>query len=203
MEMKKHLFLEGNRLLGSLLYYQDAQGRPYLKFSIKHKVAGNLWVQERKTGKEKSFLPTQAAEMSADASYKFADNLLELKTQIPGERPRPLMTEVPTPPQNYLFMIRLKDWEHLPVDIPDADSLMLAPPWSCNEIVIFISFPGVEGKPFMPEDGVMKEVEGRTIVINLPLAAPYDKVWIGIGEDKGNNEKYPLTIKGPNYRKLE
>ena len=55
----------------------------------------------------------------------------------------------------------------------------------------------------MPEDGIMKEVEGRTIVVNLPFTAPHDKIWIGIGEDSGNNEKYPFTIKAPNYRKLE
>ena len=200
--MKRHLFLEGNRLLGSLLYYKDAQGRPCLKLSIKHKIAGDLWIEERKTGKTRGFLPTQSDGMSADVSYKFADNLLEVKTQVPRERPRPVMTEVPTPPQTYLFMIRLRDWEHLPVGVPDADSLMLTTPWPCKEVVIFASFAGAGGKPFMPEDGVMKEVEGRTIVINLPLAAPYDQIWIGICEDKKNDEKYPLTIKAPNYRKL-
>ena len=164
---------------------------------------GDLWVQERKTGREVSFLADSSQAMSVDVSYKFTDNLLEVKTEVPGERPRPLMTEVPTPPQNYLFLIRVRDWGHLPVETPNADAIVLAAPWSCKELVIFVSFAGIEGKPFMPEPGVMKKVEGRTIVIDLSLSAPYDKVWLGIGEDSGNNEQYPLTVKAPNYRTLE
>ena len=203
MKMKKRLFLNGNHFLGDLVYYEDAEKRPSLKFSIKHKMSGDLWVQERDTGKTKSFLSNKCLEMSGDISYKFRDNLLELKTELPGNEPQRLMTEVPTPPQNYLFMIRLKDWGHLPVRVPDTDSLMLAPNWPCEEIVIFVSFAGIEDKPFMPEDGVMKKIEGRTILIDLPLQKPYDKVWIGIGEDSGNMEKYPFIIKAPNYRNLE
>ena len=160
-------------------------------------------MRDRKTSKEKSFLPEQGKAMSGDVSYKFADHLLEVKTQIPGEPPRPLMTEVPTPPGNYLFMIRVKDWSHLPVEEPGQDALVLTPAWPCKEVVIFVSFAGSDGKPFMPEDGVMKEREGRTIILDLPLPVPYDKVWIGIGEDAGNNERYPFTIKAPNYRNLE
>lgn len=201
--MKKRLFLEGNHLLGALLFYEDAEKRPCLKFSIQHKMEGDLWVQDRKSGREKSFLEDKTQARSSDISYKFSDNLLEVKTQVPGERPRPLMTEVPTPPQNYLFLVRVRDWEHLPVEVPDTDALVLAPPWSCKEVVIFVSFAGIEGKPFMPERGVMKEVEGRTIVIELPLTPPYDRVWIGVGEDSGNTERYPLTVKAPNYRTLE
>jgi hypothetical protein len=201
--MKRDLFLAGNHLLGAVLFYEDASGRPCLKFSIQHKMVGDLWVQERKTGKEVSFLTDSSRAMSVDVSYKFADNLLEIKTEAPGERPRPLMTEVPTPPQNYLFLIQVRDWGHLPVETPSADAIVLETPWPCKELVIFVSFAGVESKPFMPESGVMKEVEGRTIVIDLPLSTPYDKIWIGIGEDSGNTEQYPLTVKAPNYRTLE
>ena len=155
MEMKRHLFLEGNRLLGSLLYYEDAQGRPCLKLSIEHKIAGDLWVEERKTGKTRGFLPTQSDGMSADVSYRFADNLVEVKTQIPGERPRPVMTEVPTPPQNYLFMIRLRDWGHRRAEC-DADSLMLATSWPCKEVVIFASLPQARREGPYPQDGDME-----------------------------------------------
>jgi hypothetical protein len=202
--LKKYLFLEGNRLLGALIFYEDSEGRPCLKLSIEHKIGqGDLWVEELKTEKQKSFLPTTPQEMSGDISYKFADNLLEIKTQVPGERPRPVMTEVPTPPKDYLFAIRLKDWEHLPIGLPDKDALILAPLWSCKEIVIFCSFAGVEGKPFMPEQGLMKNIEGRIFIVDLPLAQPYDKIWIGVGEDSGNRERHSMTIKAQNYRNLE
>ncbi len=202
--LKKYLFLEGNRSLGALILYEDAEGRRCLKLSIEHKIGqGDLWVVENKTGRQKSFLPTPPQEMSGDISYKFANNLLELKTQVPGERPRVLITEIPTPPKNYLFAIRLKDWEHLPVGLPDKDTLILAPPWSCKEIVIFCSFAGVEDKAFMPEQGLIKNIEGQIFIVDLPLPKPYDKIWVGIGEDSGNQERHPITIKAPNYRKLE
>ena len=203
---KKQLFLEGNRILGALIFYEDSKGRPCLKLSIKHKIGqAGLRVEEFKTGKRKSFLPESSLKTSGDISYKFADNLLEIKTQKPGERPRTLMTEVPTPPENYLFVIRLKDWEHLPVGLLDSDkdTLVLTPSWVCKEIVIFFSFAGVEGKPFMPEQGLMKNIEGRIFIVDFPLAQPYNKIWIGIGEDAGNNESCPMIIKAPNYRVLD
>ncbi|MBU6370832.1 MAG: hypothetical protein KGH93_01645 [Patescibacteria group bacterium] len=201
--LKKRLFLEGNHLLGTVLYYKDTKGRPCLKFSIKAKMIGDLWVQDKKTGEKKSFLPTPSSEMSGDISYKFKDNLLEIKTEVPGERPRRLMTEVPVPPENYLFLIRLKDWEHLPIETPDENALILAPSWSCKEVVIFTSFAGVEGKPFFPGDEILKAKEGRTITLDLPLEKPFSRIYIGIGEDIGNDEKYPLIIKAPNYRELK
>jgi hypothetical protein len=173
---KKYVALEEGQLLGAFIFYKDSEGRPCFKFSISPKIySGDLWVRERISGRTRSFLKNKVGKISYDASYKFADHLLELKTQEPGKKPQSLMTEVPTPPQNYLFMVRIKNWRDLPLIDDKKDALLLTPPWSCNEIVIFFSFSGNEGKPFMPEPEYMKKIEGKTILIELPSDEEYYK----------------------------
>ena len=201
--MKKHVFLEGGRPLGAFVFYEDSESRPCFKFSIEQKVyEGSLWVEERGTDRKKSFM-SNADEMSVDASYKFADHLLEFKSQRLSEKPRPLMTEVPTPPERHLFAVRVRNWQHIPQEQMSKDDLLLAPPWPCEEIVIFFSFAGKEGKPFMPEENLMVKKEGRTITLDLPLSAPYDRIWIGVGEAVKNEALPDLAMIGPNERRLE
>lgn len=195
------MFKNGKQL-GSFLFFYDSEKRPCFKFSGKPKIySGDLWVQDKKTLAKKSFLKTKPeGGMSFDVSYKFDDHLLEIKSQEPGKDPVPLCTEIPTPPQNYLFLVRIKNWHNLSDAAIESGDLILNPPGSGDEVVLFFSFVGPQGKPFLPEDGILKEVQGQTITIDLPCPAPYDRLYIGVGEDAGNNEKEDILIKAPNHR---
>ena len=140
------------------------------------------------------------SEMSYDASYKFENNLFKFKTEEKGKRPAHVATEVPSPPQNYLFLLRIKNWEKLEKINIDESTLSLIPPWICSQLIIFFSFEGRECLPFMPEDKFLKPKQGSTFFIDLPMTKPYNKLWIGVGEDVGNSEPYDITFYAPNYR---
>lgn len=75
----KNRILLGNKLLGDLFYFKDKNGRSSLKFSFKNKITDfTRWTNV------KTILPVPVFEkepLSFDLSYKFQDNLLEIKRQ--------------------------------------------------------------------------------------------------------------------------
>jgi hypothetical protein len=197
---KTQIILEGNKLLGSLLYFQDSKGRPCLKLSFKNKIApAKLWAIDKSTGAKKDLKDTPD-EHSLDISYKFTDSVLEIKSEIPGTKPSGTFIDVPLPPLSYLFLIRIKDWHDLSEVIPEKNHLLLTPPTNASQIAVFFSFTGTDGKPFL--DPEYNTEFGRTIIFNIPHPAPLDKLWIGIVEDKEHNEPYNLLIKVAKFKKI-
>ena len=196
---KSRLLLEGNKLLGSLIYFEDKEGRDCLKLSFKNKVSPSKTLfEDIKTG-AKTELASSSDETSVDISYKFKDSILELKEEVPGKKKEGKFLKVPIPIGNYLFLIRLKDWHHLNKVKADASSILLETPSSGNKIAVFFSFAGVEGKPFVPKE-YWAQHEVRSIPVNLPNKGPLDKIWIGVVKDEGNNGPYNLEVKVPQYK---
>ncbi len=192
--LKSHILL-GSKLLGSLFYFKDTEGRSSLKLSFKNKLGSfTMWADSEHL-KNKLALPASNEEVSFDLSYKFADNLLEVKRQI-GIKIERHFHKIPFPPKNYLFILKIKDWHILNEAIDTKDSLTLNLPDHTDSVSVFFSFLGVNGLPFAPED-YMQEM-GRTVSADLP-EADFPKICIGTVEDNNNTESYNLVIKIPYY----
>ncbi|TXI92369.1 MAG: hypothetical protein E6Q34_06550 [Burkholderiaceae bacterium] len=178
-EIKSHLLI-GNKYLGSLLYFKDAQGRGCLKLSFKNKVADFTRGTDVPTTLPVPVKRTDPTTL--DISYKFPDSLLEVKEIVNGKTERAFYN-VPLPISGILFMIRIKDWQTLDDDQPKPNPLVLTPPTNKNSVVIIFSFLGENGLPFTA--GGYQPVEGMG-TIDLP-ENPLNTFCIGLAEDPNNN----------------
>jgi hypothetical protein len=192
--LKSHILL-GDKLLGSLFYFKDTQNRSSLKLSFKNKLGSfTMWADSEHL-KDKLALPPSNEDVSFDLSYKFTDNLLEVKRQV-GTKIERHFHKVPFPPKNYLFILKIKDWHILNDAVDKTDTLTLNLPNHSKSVSVFFSFLGTNGLPFAPED-YMQDM-GRTVSADLP-EADFPKICIWTVEDKDNNEPYNLVIKIPYY----
>jgi hypothetical protein len=197
---KKRLYLQGNRLLGSLIYFLDSKDRPCLKISFKNKVGGaKMWSKDRFTDTETE-LANDFQDLSLDVSYKFQDGLLELKREVPGNKPERKFLLVPQPPTSYLFLVRINDLEILNIATLAEDHLVLEPPVTTKQVAVFFSFAGADGRPLLPDE--YANDYGKSIIQEIPHEKPYDKIWIGIVEDTPHTYPFNLLIKIPEYKKI-
>ena len=127
-----------------------------------------------------------------DISYKFPDNLLEVKEIVNGKTERAFY-KVPLPVSGVLFMIRIKDWQTLDNDQPKPNPLVLTPPTNTNNVVIIFSFLGENGLPFTA--GGYQPTEGMG-TIDLP-ESPLNMFCIGLAEDPNNNSANGFELVVP------
>jgi len=188
-EIKSHRLI-GNKYLGSLLYFKDAQGRGCLKLSFKNKIADMTRGTDVPTT-----LPVPAKRTdptTLDISYKFQDSLLEVKEIVNGKTERAFY-KVMLPMSGVLFMIRIKDWQALDDDQPKPSPLVLTPPTNTNSVVVIFSFLGENGLPFTA--GGYKPVEGMG-TIDLP-ESPLNTFCIGLVEDPNNTSANGFELVVP------
>lgn len=178
-EIKSHLLI-GNKYLGSLLYFKDAQGRGCLKLSFKNKVADLTRGTDVPTSLPVPIKRTDPTTL--DISYKFEDNLLEVKETVNDKIERSFY-KVPIPVTGVLFMIRIKDWQTLDDDKPKPSPLALTPPTNTSSVAVIFSFLGENGLPFTA--GGYQPVEGMG-TIDLP-ESPLNTFCIGLAQDPNNN----------------
>jgi len=198
-QFKNRVVLEGGSLLGSIIYFLDKDKRGCFKFSLKPKIGGTEMMFEGiKDGKRTNITPHTDTGRSVDVSYKFSDNLLEFKMQKKVAKTQSIFLKMPSVPDSFLFSVRLKNWERLPAIPSAAGQLELKPPTSESKIAIIFSFLNKDGKATLDRKGHLDK-EGRTIIVNLPHEAPFDKILIGVIADPENDEPYDVTIKAPNY----
>lgn len=188
-EIKSQLLI-GNKYLGTLLYFEDAQGRGCLKLSFKNKIADfNVGSTVPTT------LPAPPREtdpITLDVSYKFQDSLLEVKKVVNGKPdPDRAFYNVTLPVTTCLFLIRIKDWHLLDDATPTASPLVLTPPSGGNSVAIVFSFLGADGHPIAP-----KEYNTLMGTIDLP-EDPLKTFCIGIAEDPNNTDPNGFAIHIP------
>lgn len=194
-KIKSHLLI-GNKYLGSLLYFKDAQGRGCLKLSFKNKVADLARGTDVPTTLPAPLKRTEPTAL--DISYKFLDSKLEVKEIVNSKTLRSFY-DVPLPISSVLFMIRLKDWCTLDDDQPKPNPLVLKPPVNTNSVVIIFSFLGENGLPFT--DGY-QPAEGMG-TIALP-ESPLGTFCIGLAEDPNNTSAngFELMVPQPKTEKV-
>jgi hypothetical protein len=186
-KIKSHLLI-GNKFLGSLLYFKDAQGRGCLKLSFKNKIADFVVGSDVPTT-----LPAPAmltSPITLDVSYKFADSLLEVKKMVNG-KPDRAFYKITLPVTTCLFLIRIKDWHALDDATPSKSPLVLTPPSSGNSVAIVFSFLGANGQPIAP-----KEYNTLMGTVDLP-EDPLKTFCIGIAPDPTNNEPQGFIVQIP------
>jgi hypothetical protein len=186
-----------DKLLGSLLYLKDKNGKSYLKFSFKNKTKNLIKWSDTPT-----LLPAelqQEEEVSVDLSFKFEDKLLEYKRQI-GEKITREFYKVNFPTDNLLFIAKLRDI-HLLDDAPtkgDKIPLVIGDP--TKTAFIYFSFTSDNGLPFTP--GELLQIDGaeiKVIAADLP-EKDFPYLCVGITEVPNDTEPYNLIIKIP-YQK--
>ncbi|HET8581268.1 MAG TPA: hypothetical protein VFL98_02265 [Candidatus Paceibacterota bacterium] len=188
-KIKSHLTI-GNKFLGSLLYFKDANGRGHLKLSFKNKIAGFNKGTDVPTTLP---VPVQSPDpVSLDVSYKFPDSLLEVKKVAGGKTEREFYN-VPLPVSNLLFMIRIKDWHLLDDDQPAPNPLVLAPPDGSKSVAVIFSFLGANGLPFVPTGYVCPQGMGTISVPESPL----NTFCIGIAADPSNQSANGFQVQIP------
>ena len=193
--IKSHLLI-GNKFLGSLLYFKDAQGRGCLKLSFKNKVADLARGTDVPTTLPVPLKRTDPTTL--DISYKFPDSKLEVKEIVNGKTERSFY-DVAIPISSVLFMIRLKDWRTLDDDQPKPNPLILKPPTNTNSVVIIFSFLGENGLPFA---NGYQPAEGMG-TIDLPESSLHT-FCIGLAEDPNNNSAngFELMVPLPKTEKV-
>ena len=194
-KIKSHLLI-GNKCLGSLLYFKDAQERGCLKLSFKNKIADLTKGTDIPTTLP---VPLKRTDLTTlDISYKFNDSLLEVK-EIVNHKIHRSFYSVPLPISSALFMIRIKDWRTLDDDQPKPNPLVLTPPKNIASVVVIFSFLGENGLPFangyQPAEGMGK--------IDLP-ESPLKTFCIGLAEDPKNTEinNFLLMVPLPKTNEL-
>ena len=187
-KIKSHLLIE-NRILGSLVYFTDKEGRGCLKLSFKNKIADFVIGTNVPTS-----LPAPLAlttPITLDLSYKFQDHLLEVKKMI-DKKPQPNFFNVPSPFKSWLFTIKLRDWHLLEIYKKKPRSpLHLTPPSANPSIIVIFSFLGAEGSPFKPH-----EYDCRMGTIKLPRTSD-DTFCIGVAEDVNPSQTNDFIIGIP------
>lgn len=194
---KCHLILGEDKLLGSLLLLKDKNSRDALKFSLKSKLdQTTVWHDDLLTGERKKLEEPKGNPLSFDISYKFSDNLLEIKREIPKQEPFRKFLKLEPPFKSYLFALRIQNWQTtLPRVHVKADSLLLMANPDEEKVIVFFSFLGENGLPFL-DSNYMNE-KGRTIAADLPFPPPFSKICIGVAPDPDNNEEMDLTFQIP------
>lgn len=185
--IKSHLLIE-NKLLGALLYFKDKKGRGCLKLSFKNKIANFVKYSDVPT-----IMPTPLElknAISFDISYKFVDNLLELKKVINGKTVREFYS-IFIPISTSLFIVKIKNWHLLDDAESYENSLVIPYNGQGNDVAIIFSFLGVDGKPIAP-----KEYSMLMGIVDLP-ERDLNKFCIGIAEDKNNNYEKNFIIEIP------
>lgn len=186
-KIKSHLLI-GNKYLGSLLYFKDAQGRGCLKLSFKNKIA-----DFNKGTDVPTTLPVPAPltdPVSLDISYKFQDSLLEVKKIVNGKTEREFY-KVRLPIETCLFLIRLKDWQTLDDAEPSVSPLVLTPPKPSGSVAVVFSFLGENGQPIAP-----KEYHCLMGTIDLP-ESPLKTFCIGIADDPTHTDSNGFLLQIP------
>jgi hypothetical protein len=186
--IKSHLLI-GNKYLGSLLYFKDAEGRGCLKLSFKNQIAGFVRGTDVPTTLPVPLKRTDPTNL--DISYKFPDSLLEVKEIVNGKTERSFYN-VPLPISNVLFMIRIKDWHTLDDDQPKPNPLVLTPPTSTNSVAVIFSFLGENGLPFTGGGHTPPGMHP----IDLP-ESPLNAFCIGIAEDSNNASSNGFELMVP------
>ena len=184
----KSRLLIGNKYLGSLIYFKDADGRGCLKLSFKNKIA------DFNVGSDvPTILPAPAKltdPITLDVSYKFQDSLLEVKKMVNGT-PDPAFYKITLPVTTCLFLIRIKDWRLLDDATPSKSPLVLTPPSQSNSVAVIFSFLGANGQPIAP-----KEYSTIMGTIDLP-EDPLKTFCIGIADDPTNNDPNGFLLQIP------
>lgn len=185
-KIKSHLLI-GDKFLGSLLYFKDKSNRGCLKLSFKNKIADFVKYTDIPTTKP---VPLKLDNpISLDISYKFEDNLLEIKKVVNKIVEREFH-KMPIPVSTCLFIIRIKDWSLLDCDNKKTNSsLVLEPPSQNKSAAIVFSFFGINGKP------ITHDYPCNMGIIDLP-ENDLKQFGIGIAEDN-NNELNNFIIKIP------
>jgi len=177
----KSRVLIGDRLIGTLLYTTDKNGKGYLKFSLKNKLANFVKSAEVLVDVPIKYLTTLklTEHTSIEISYKFQDSLLELKRIVSGKLDREFH-KIPLPVKSFLFILRIKDYHFYDKYSKNRDVLVLPPPRNGNKsVAVLFSFIGEQGVPFKHP----KYNFGLCGVIDLP-EKNLNKLCIGITEDK-------------------
>lgn len=185
-EIKSRLLI-GNRLLGSLLYFKDAEGRGCLKLQFKNKL-GELVKYSATPTTMPALLKSDQSE-SLDISYKFPDSLMEIK-RVSATGTQREFHKVEFPVSTCLFVLRVKDYTVLNEVEVDDNALVLMPPDDGVSVAVIFSFLGADGNPFKPPKYDCEQMG----VIDLPEAG-LKKFSIGIAADHGNSEPNDLAIE--------
>ncbi|HUX35551.1 MAG TPA: hypothetical protein VMV71_00795 [Candidatus Paceibacterota bacterium] len=176
--IKSHLLI-GNKFLGALVYFKDAQGRGALKLSFKNKFMGFNRGSDVMTTLP---VPLKATTpVSLDLSYKFLDSILELKKMDNGKI-EPEFYDVPIPISQCLFFLRIRDWRsQLEDDSPSKNPLVLTPPSEGKDAAVVFSFLAPNGRPPVP-----RGYECLMATITLP-ENPLNTFCIGVLNDANPN----------------
>lgn len=186
-KIKSHLLIN-NKFLASLLYFKDKNGRGCLKLSFKNKIAD--FVKGTDVPTTLPVLSRLTNPITLDISYKFVDNLLEVKKIVNSKTEREFY-KVPLPIQTCLFLIRIKDWQQLD-DAPQSSSpLVLTPPSTGNSVVVVFSFLSGNGQSIAP-----KEYNCIMGTIDLPESS-LRTFCIGIANDPVNNDPNGFLLQIP------
>lgn len=184
----KSELLMGNKYLGTLLYFKDADGRGCLKLSFKNKIADfNVGSGVPTT---LPALPKETEPITLDVSYKFNDSLLEVKKMVNG-KPDRAFYKITLPVTTHLFLIRIKDWHLLDDAAPSTNPLVLTPPGTGISVAILFSFLGANGQPIAP-----KEYNTMMGTIDVP-EDPLKTFCIGIADDPTNNDPNGFLLQIP------
>jgi hypothetical protein len=189
-DYKAHILLN-DKFLGSLIYMKDNKDRAYLKLSFKKKVSDYVKWTDIATTLPAELEKTEHA--SFDVSYKFEDNLLEVKRQVGSNEDRSFY-HVPFPPNNLLFILKIKDWHTLDTVIHGPQDLILPISDQQNTAFIFFSFVAPNGLPFTP--GKLVGTEFRITCADLP-EKDFPKICVGIAEIPDDGEVLGMVLKIP------
>lgn len=187
-KIKSHLLIE-DKFLCSILYFKDKYDLGCLKLSFKNKIADFVKYTDISSTKP---VPLKLDNpINLDISYKFNDNLLEIK-KIVNKKIEREFYKMPIPVSTYLFIIKIKNWNLLDFDDKKSNNpLVLKSPGKNKSVAIIFSFVGVNGEPITP-----KEYACTMGIIDIPKEN-FNKFCIGIAEDKNNIEINNFIIKIP------
>lgn len=191
--INRRILLPGNRRFGSLLYFVDAQGRGCLKITCKVPIgSATLW-RKNAGSDEREMLEEEPPQLTLDISYKYADSLLEIKREYGAEKPKRTFSNFPLPPKGYLFQLKIKNWHKLPIADPQEGDILLEAPAEGEQLAIFFSLPGEDGKGFV--DPEYLDTAGLMVRVEIPEAAPRDVIFIGTTVDELQPQEEDLTYR--------
>lgn len=176
------LLVSNNLLLGKLLFIIDAQKRLSLKLSLGYKVSvishlinpdrynpliGNVF--------SKKITPTGS---SIEYSYKFADQKLEMKNEIGKGSIERSFYDINIPATSPLLLLRLSKPSPLKNKAPYLNPLIIDEGLESKSLVVSLSFPGKNGKPWFDELMTNEGQKYRYTEIKVPIEIEPSKLFI-------------------------
>ncbi len=169
---KKRIILNKNLHLADLLYLIDSRGRHSFKCSFKNKVSPlKTWKKHYGGLRKLDFKHPHTTKIvdggeSLEISFKFADNIIELKREIKHGSIDRSFYIVEMPITRNLFTAIIRNQELLGTINPSNEDIVIDYLGLRDQIALVFSFEGENGKPHMDRD---KNVYiGKQILLEFP-----------------------------------